>query len=152
MADRTVTMTDSPYKGTKLMDEAWSKGYEARAKDQPKASCPYGDYPGKQFRRAWLEGWDAAAPVVTMPSAPPGLPIRVQSPPIATPGSSWPMEKPLPTHYQRPRSTPCPKCRSVVMKNGHSQAVILRSTSEDIAYLWCRACDHLFRLPIEPAK
>lgn len=133
-----------------LLRDAWEKGRSARGEGKPVTTCPFGDYPGKQLRRLWIEGWESAAPPVVSTPAPP---IRVQSPPIVAPGSMWPEGKALPAHYPRPRQPaviPCPKCRALTTANGYSQAVILRATQGEIAYLWCRACSHQFRMTLAP--
>lgn len=59
----------------------------------------------------------------------------------------WPEEIPQPSAYEK-QLIPCPACRALYMEDLYSQAVVLRSTDEGLAYLRCRCCEHAFKLPI----
>lgn len=131
----------SPYQGRRLMDDAWQRGRRARADGERRTACPFGDYPGKAFAKAWGEGWDSLGP--------PSLPIHVQVIPARPPGPTlWPAGKPFPTHYRRPQTTviPCERCRAVLGPSG-SQAVVVDGRKGGTAYLWCRVCGFRFKLP-----
>lgn len=144
MDDRTeAAVKESPYAGNRLMDDAWQKGHAARSAKRGLETCPFGDYPGKQFRRAWEEGWKAAAPPVVTPEPK----VRVQEPRVAT-REAKDVDVKTPAYYHR-NEIACPNCKAK-RTDTDQQAVLCRTIQEDCAYLWCRACDHKFKLPVAP--
>lgn len=127
----------------RLEKDAFERGQAARREGRPREACPFGDYPSKAVRNAWLAGWDAAAPPVVAPE-----PLLVTpSVQVVTPGSFWPKGTPLPQAYRKPRPHPCPQCLAVTI-DGFRKAVLLLQICGAVAYLRCRACEHRFRLPV----
>lgn len=62
----------------------------------------------------------------------------------------WPEDKPMPDYYGRPKERrlfPCPNCRRVLLDN-LSQAVICRQTTDDFAYMRCKACGHKWKMAL----
>lgn len=147
MDDRTGSQVSSPPQNPHgedhpLLKDAWQKGYEAGQKKIPERKCPFGDYPGKVFRTAWLEGWKAGTP------APPPRPAVVtRQVAVTRPGNFLPPGAQLPTHYLKTSPVPCPKCRRILLDDS-GQAVLQRYTFGDIVTLLCQACGHSWRLPI----
>lgn len=122
---------------------AFEEGKTARASKTPRESCPYGDYPGRAQRNAWLEGWDAGAPrVQTRP-----LPVVSREPAVKTPGSSWPKTQPLPAKYARSETSPCPSCKRTLL-DSRGNAVECQQLYAGVAHLRCRLCNHQWSLPV----
>jgi len=63
----------------------------------------------------------------------------------------WPKGAPMPQAYVRPMYFPCPSCSSVLTNEG-GRAVALRALSKGLAYLRCKVCGHLWKLPVKDAE
>ena len=70
-------------------------------------------------------------------------PVSHQEAPIETREDVrfWPADRPMPDTYHRQQRQPCPECKRVHLEN-LSQAVIVTSIRDEIAYLLCRHCRH----------
>ena len=66
---------------------------------------------------------------------------------------TWPEDIEMPTHYLKPRPTPCQRCKKLLLPDG-GQAVILKAVAntegmaKPTAYFRCKACFHQFKLPV----
>lgn len=131
-----------PGKGTPLdVDAARSLGREARREGKPPEACPYGDYPGRQFKSAWFEGYEDAAPRP--------LPVvHIQSVTVVSQGTFWPADRPLPEVYVKQKSYPCPSCKLHRLHSG-AQAVITTHVYGGIARLRCQSCGATHKLPVK---
>ena len=128
--------------GTPLdVSQARELGRQASIQGRHPEDNPYGDYPGRQCRVAWLEGYHEAQP------APPVVVQRVE---LVTQGTFWPREKPFPSHYMKIVAQPCPACFLHRLPSG-GQAVITSSTTATVARLRCQSCGHQFKLPVKEA-
>lgn len=65
-------------------------------------------------------------------------PIVHQEPPVEVRTDRWP---------RRPRMA-CPKCRNIQCKDG-GQAVVIRATSGEVAYLRCKVCQNHWKTVID---
>lgn len=87
---------------------------------------------------------------VTAPEPEPEIRTQTVQIQTRTPESSrafWPEGKDQPSVYVKRAPLPCKYCRRVLLPN-LSQAVIVKALSTDRAYLYCKACQKTFTLPI----
>lgn len=125
-------------------DEALEAGRRARAEGKPRTSNPLKRYPAKSLFNAWLRGWDEDVRI-------PEVEVKVASVEIKTrsPAIYWPADKAFPSAYEvrRKPPVPCPNCRRLTLDT-LSQAVVARSITQGIAYLWCRGCNFNFKMSV----
>lgn len=121
-------------------DHAYQEGREARGNKSPRTRVPKGYRETPGLRAQWLRGWDEAAPRAQEPE------VETREPEVTTPLDVWPDGRPFPEFYRRPQVHPCPGCRHVYLKRGQ-QAVVVESLHNGVAYMWCRGCQHRFKLP-----
>lgn len=119
---------------------AWDEGRAAREGGKGQDECPYSRDQGPQFR-AWNEGWGSLN----------GAPVEHRVPPVTnnTPTSSArvvPEGHAIRLEYRRSVVPACPACRRILLDSG-SQAVLVQSIHNEIAYMRCRAegCEHQFK-------
>lgn len=80
-------------------------------------------------------------------------PVQTQPPAVQSQGAPdrrfWPPDQPLPAVWLKlqMRANPCPKCRRVLMDHG-GQAVQCLSSGPELAWFRCKACSHVFKLPV----
>lgn len=135
-----------------LIKKAREAGSRARVEKMPRIP-PMGDYPTKQVKEAWLDGYDQPiepAPEIRVPQ----VNVRVPQVAVATRGGMYLGDnEPLPKVFIVPRPSACIKCRCVRLAGG-AQAVINRAYNRDRTqiYLECRACGHQFDLPVLASK
>ena len=124
-------------------EKAFKDGQAARADGKQRAAVPSGYRTAPGLERAWKKGWDDAGRFVSQPAA-----LKTPDPVTTTREERWPEGQPLPEAYVRPRPVPCAKCRLVRMGTG-AQAVLMRTFTGGIAYLWCRSCGNQFKMRIQ---
>jgi hypothetical protein len=125
-----------------MQKEAFESGQAARREGKPR-ECPFGDYPSKSRADAWFRGFDYVEVKAPEPV------VRVKTPEVNV-RKFWPEDKALPEKYMRVPGPPCQKCRAIELPApSRSQAVVVLGQNHGFAYLWCRACQHKFKLPMK---
>lgn len=124
----------------KLDEEARDSGRRARQAGKSRLDCPFTDYPSKSLRVSWESGWDSVG--FTAPT------VKYQEPVVVTPGTYLAHGKPFPEAYEKPRPMPCMSCRCIVLHTG-KQAVVVASIFDGFAYMWCRGCQHRFKVRVK---
>ncbi len=152
MRQRTATVAAgslggaNPY-NARLSRKCWEEGRQDRAANRPK-QCPYTDA-HRATIRAWGKGWDSMHAQLKAQTEARRPKVEHQSVEVQTRDEVklWPEGDPMPTHYQKPKPIPCPKCRAHYLASG-SQAVKQRTLLNAVGYFTCRSCNHQFAFPV----
>ena len=131
----------NPYPPNSSHASAWEKGRAARTEGQGRETCPYGDYPRRSFKKAWVKGYEAPLTVHRDPV------VHVQSVPIHERAELY--GTPLDTFTPCRAPVACAKCSRLYLESmDHATVCTGANVDRTRYYFRCRVCEWRWSLDV----